>query len=122
MAREVKKDKNKVVLACLLVGGSIAALIAFLIRTADQDGDENGNGDENGDGDGDENGISEYTNMSGYIRDSQTLEPISEVVVEVVGVTSTQTNENGHYTIFGIPNGSYPVTFSHPDYETVELS
>lgn len=111
---EKEKDKDKVVLGCILVGGAIAGLIAFLRRTDDQDEDENGNGD----GDG----VSEYTDMSGYIRDSQTLEPISEVVVEVVGVTSTQTNENGRYTIRGVPNGSYPVTFSHPDYETVELS
>lgn len=58
--------------------------------------------------------------MVGSVVDAETSEPISGVLVEIVGLTSTTTAGDGTYSITNIPPGSYTVRFSHPDYETVE--
>ena len=58
--------------------------------------------------------------LLGVVTDADTTAPISSVLVEVVGVTSTSTASDGTYSISGIPAGTYTVRFSHPDYVTIE--
>jgi len=58
--------------------------------------------------------------LQGIVVDADTSLAIAGVVVEVVGLESTNTGVDGIYSIIKIPPGSYTVRFSHPDYETVE--
>jgi hypothetical protein len=58
--------------------------------------------------------------LVGQVVDAISALPISGVLVEILGLTSTSTSGNGTYSIINIPPGSYTVRFSHPDYQTVE--
>jgi len=62
----------------------------------------------------------EPASLVGQVIDAQTSEPISGVLVEILGLISTNTGVDGTYGITGIPLGSYTIRFSHPDYQTVE--
>jgi len=107
-----EKDKDKAILAGFILGGSILGML-LLRRSAGGEEPPNGNG----------NGVEpgEYTDLFGHVANIQTKLPIEGVTVEVVGFGSTLTNEDGQYMLLGIPNGTYTVRFSHPEYETVEL-
>lgn len=59
--------------------------------------------------------------LSGEVTDADTGQPITLVLVEIVGVASTTTDNTGHYLITDIPQGTYTVRFSHPQYMTTEL-
>jgi hypothetical protein len=65
---------------------------------------------------------SSLAELSGLVINADTGNPIldGQVLVEVIGVGSTNTDETGHYLITGIPPGTYPVRISHPQYETAE--
>jgi len=62
----------------------------------------------------------EPASLLGTVIDVGTNLPISGVLVEVVGLTSTTTLADGSYQIIDIPPGIYIVRFSHPDYQTLE--
>jgi len=58
--------------------------------------------------------------LFGQVVDAETGDPIVGALVEMLGLTSTNTGVDGTYSITNIPPGSYTIRFSHPDYETVE--
>ena len=63
--------------------------------------------------------------LMGQVVDANTALPIGGVLVEmrpqglIPIIFFTTTASNGRYRIDGIPPGSYTVTFSHPNYQTV---
>lgn len=65
--------------------------------------------------------VSALATLSGEVTDADTGQPITDVLVEIVGVASAATDNTGHYLITDIPSGTYTVRFSHPQYITTEL-
>jgi hypothetical protein len=60
--------------------------------------------------------LSSVGTVSGTVFDSTTEEPLSGVLVEVVGGTlSVTTGVNGHYE-FALPPETYTLRFTHPNY------
>lgn len=71
----------------------------------------------------------ELATLHGVVTDSDTGSAIASVLVEVItsptngiGIRlSTHTDFNGNYEITDIPLGTYDITFSHVDYETLVI-
>jgi len=59
--------------------------------------------------------------LQGFVTDADTSAPIYNVRVEVGGSLSTSTDTDGFYMVPNIPPGNYAVSFSHPNYETIEF-
>ena len=57
--------------------------------------------------------------LSGTILDAETDKPVSGAGVKINNVTLT-TVEDGYYEFKEIGSGKFPITVTHPDYETRE--
>lgn len=63
-----------------------------------------------------------FVNIHGLVSDSETLSPISNVLVQILG-TELSTYTSGHYynyTIYDVPAGTYTISFTHPDYTEIQ--
>lgn len=63
----------------------------------------------------------ERANLSGVVLNPSGIEPLAGAEVRLVGTQhSTETGEDGTFTLSGLSEGVYAVAFSHPSFPTVE--
>jgi hypothetical protein len=63
-------------------------------------------------------GFAQLTTVQGVVKDSQTLEPMSEVVVEIEGsILSTTTNQQGEFSFSAdVPDGNQTLILTKTNY------
>ena len=63
-------------------------------------------------------GFAQQTTVQGIVKDSQTLEPMSEVMVEIEGsILSTMTNQQGEFSFFAdVPDGNQTLILTKTNY------